>query len=366
MGDRAPAADPAPASDPVRRRALGLRLGLPRDPAASRHVAGFVVTAVVTVLVTRGLLAASGYPQVGGSSLHVAHVLWGGLLLGVAVVLLVSFAGPVVRPAASLVGGVGFGLFVDEIGKFVTADNDYFYQPAAALIYAVAVVLLLLGELLHGRRRLRPAELLAGATDLAVSGVAGGLSARARDRAHDLLHRAGEVPGSREVRALLDAIEDDTEELPDAIGAVSGWVVATTHRLVRARWVPGLTVAVLVLASAATVGRGLVAWAAGSDVPGWVVTGMVVSGAVSLGCAVVGAIISRGDAAGGFVWCRRAVLLSLLLTQIFLFRLDEWAAAAGLGVDLLLLGLIAAELDVTRSTDRRTSSARGSANQLDG
>lgn len=34
------------------------------------------------------LLAVAGYPQVGGGGLHVAHVLWGGLLMGVGLVLM--------------------------------------------------------------------------------------------------------------------------------------------------------------------------------------------------------------------------------------------------------------------------------------
>lgn len=128
--------DAAPVGGPegVRRRGLLLRWGLPRDVAGGRHVAGFFVAAVVTVLFVRGVLALLGYPQLGGGGLHVAHVLWGGLLMALAFVLLLSFAGPVVRPLGALVGGVGFGLFIDEIGKFVTADNDYFYQPTASLI----------------------------------------------------------------------------------------------------------------------------------------------------------------------------------------------------------------------------------------
>lgn len=147
-----------------------LRLGLPRDPAASSHLAGFVVASVVTVLLTRAFLAATGYPQIGGGGLHVAHVLWGGLLMALAFVVLLSFAGPVARPLGALLGGVGFGLFVDEVGKFVTADNDYFYEPTAALIYAVVVALVLLADALHGRRPHDPREYLAGAADHAVAG----------------------------------------------------------------------------------------------------------------------------------------------------------------------------------------------------
>ena len=60
--DRTSASASASASDGVARRGLLLRWGLPRDPRATRHLAGFVVAAVVTVLLTRGLLAATGYP----------------------------------------------------------------------------------------------------------------------------------------------------------------------------------------------------------------------------------------------------------------------------------------------------------------
>lgn len=38
-------------------------------------------------------------------------------------------------PFAALATGVGTGLFVDEIGKFITQRNDYFFPLAAPLIY---------------------------------------------------------------------------------------------------------------------------------------------------------------------------------------------------------------------------------------
>jgi hypothetical protein len=328
-----------------------LRLGLPRDPAASSHVAGFLVSAVVTVLLTRVLLAALGYPKLGGDGLHVAHVLWGGLLMALAFVVLLSFAGPVVRPVGALLGGVGFGLFVDEVGKLVTANNDYFYQPTAALIYLVVVALVLVAEALHGRRPHDPREYLAGAVDHAVAGVVGGFTPRARAEARELVDRAAGVRMAPQVRALVDAVDDDSAELPNPIAAVGAAVVGVTHRLVvvgQVHWIP---LGVLLVSLAATVTSGMVAWFGGADVPGWIVVGLLVSAGVSTVTAICGVIVVRRDRMHGYRLFRRAVLVSLLVTQVFVFRIEEWSAMVGLAVSLLALGLVGAELQQVAEAD---------------
>ena len=324
-------------------RAL-LRLGLPRDPAGSSHLAGFLVAAVVTVLVTRGALAALGYPQLGGDGLHIAHVLWGGLLMAVAFVVLLSFAGPVARPLGAVIGGVGFGLFVDEVGKFVTSDHDYFYEPTAALIYGVVVVLVLVAEALHGRRPHAPREHLAGAVDYAVAGVVGGFTPRARAEAVALLDKAGDARGAAEVRALLDAVRDDDAELPNVIERVGAGVVRGMRTVVSMRGAPWVVGILLVGSLAWTVVSGMVAWLGGADVPGWVVVGLLASAAVAVLVAAYGLWVVRGARMAGYLLLRRAILVNLLVTQVFVFRLEEWAATGGLAAALLALGLVAAEV----------------------
>lgn len=326
------------------QRTVLLRWGLPRDPAASSHLATFVVATVAAVLLTRAFLAAAGYPQIGSDGLHIAHVLWGGLLMAVAFVLLLSFAGPVVRPIGAVVGGVGFGLFVDEVGKFVTADNDYFYEPTAALIYVVVVALVLTAEILHGRRPHHPSEYLAGAADYAVAGLAGGFTPRARAEAQAMLARAGKVAGAAEVGAVLDAVEEDEAELP-RVAVLGAAVVRVMRWLVTARWVPWVTVGVLLAALVGTVGAGVAAWLGGADVPRWIVGGLLLSGAVSATFAALGMVaLLRRRRMRAYLMFRRAVLVSLLVTQVFVFRIEEWSAVTGLVIDLVVLGLIAAEL----------------------
>jgi hypothetical protein len=101
----------------------------------------FLVNAVASVLLTRAYLYLSDYPQIAAGNIHLAHAIFGGLFLSIAVILLLVFHGRHARQIAATAGGLGFGLFIDEVGKFITQDNNYFYRPASVIIYLVFVML---------------------------------------------------------------------------------------------------------------------------------------------------------------------------------------------------------------------------------
>jgi len=92
---------------------------------------------------TRLFLELANYPQLGGGELHIAHVLWGGLLLFAASLLPLILANRWVYPLGAVLAGSGVGLFIDEVGKFITATNDYFYPAAAPIIYAFFLLVVL-------------------------------------------------------------------------------------------------------------------------------------------------------------------------------------------------------------------------------
>lgn len=89
----------------------------------------------VTVILVRLFLQLTGYPQIGSSTLHIAHLLWGGLFLFAAVLLVLIWDNPSAYRSAAVLSGIGIGLFIDEVGKFITRTNDYFFPPAAPIIY---------------------------------------------------------------------------------------------------------------------------------------------------------------------------------------------------------------------------------------
>lgn len=317
-----------------------LRAGVVRDTAAVRHVVAFLVATVATVLLTRALLALAGFPQIGGGGLHVAHVLWGGLLMALAVVLMLSYVGPTLRPLASVLGGVGFGLFVDEIGKFVTADNDYFFAPTPAMIYVVVAVLVLVMELVHGRRAHQPAEYLAVAADRLTAAMAGGLTDAGRAEVEDLLHRAGDEPGAAELRRALAAVPHDDVTVPDPVRALVLRLDTALRAAVARPWARYVVSGAVVLVAAQAVAVGVGVLGRSIDVVPWVGVVVLVGVAGTVACAVLAIMAGRTASVQGAVWMRRAVLVSLLISQPFVFRALEWAAVAGLVVDLVAFGLL--------------------------
>src|SRR3954451_11149693 len=123
-----------------------------REEAAA-HLTMLLVAFVVTVTVTRVFLAATGYPRIGGGTFHLAHALWGGLLLVVAVVVQLLWANRWALRVAAVCAGVGVGLFIDEVGKFITTRNDYFFPLAAPIVY---LAMLILAWIAFRARRRRP------------------------------------------------------------------------------------------------------------------------------------------------------------------------------------------------------------------
>ena len=97
-----------------------------------------------SVTFTRFFLMATGYPQLGNETLHIAHVLYGGVLLYVGSLIPLIYANRWVYTWSSVLSGVGIGLFIDEVGKFITQSNDYFFPAAAPIIYAFFLISVLI------------------------------------------------------------------------------------------------------------------------------------------------------------------------------------------------------------------------------
>jgi hypothetical protein len=314
-----------------------------RDTRALARFELFLFAAVATVLVVRTLLAVTGYPQVGGNGLHVAHVLWGGLLMGVAIVIVQILPGTRVRVRAALIGGIGFGLFIDEVGKFLTKDVDYFFKPAIAIIYAIFIAFYLAVRLVLERRPLNDRRRLALAA-IALSDLAlGQLDVDSRNYAVGLLAGVDETSALREtaeaVRAGLLAEPPDRRS-PEV------WLTHLRDRLatVARRWfddIGELTVVRVIIAIEAVVVTGGAVLLIVHPAPATVGRSLLDVGlpsAISLVVLVIAALRSldgrHRDAAEIAQW---GVLIELLFTQVVIFNRQQFAGLIGFGINLVVI-----------------------------
>src|SRR5580693_1214551 len=95
---------------------------LVRNIEATSYRENFLVSAIVSIFIIRIYLRFTHYPKIGSGEFHVAHLLFGGFFMMAALMILLSFLNQKAAVVSSIIGGIGFGAFIDELGKFITSD----------------------------------------------------------------------------------------------------------------------------------------------------------------------------------------------------------------------------------------------------
>jgi uncharacterized membrane protein YdcZ (DUF606 family) len=298
-----------------------------------------LVCAVSTVLLTRSFLAATGYPQVGNSSLHIAHVLWGGLLLTAALIATLAFLSPSAKSVAAVMGGIGFGLFIDEVGKFVTKDVNYFYKPAIAIIYVSFVVLFGVIRVL-ARRGFTADEAVLIALDSLQRSAVGTLTDERRAETLALLQSTGASgPLVDGITPLLDRAPAQDDELRPA-ERVERRLHAAWRRLSGFRYFEEIVYAVLLVAAAVSLAE--IGWLLrdGFGHLGFSEKAFAITTIVADAMVLVGALELRRSRYRALRWFEHAVLLQITVGQVFLYTTEQLAATADLFALLVLWVLL--------------------------
>src|SRR3972149_4350581 len=128
-----------------------IRTPVKREGAA-RYLMITLVSFALSVIATRVLLQFTGFTRIGGGDIQIAHLLFGGFFLFIAALLPLILSNRSIYVISAVLTGTGVGLFIDEVGKFITSQNDYFYPPAMPIIYAF----FLLTTLIYFQVRKRP------------------------------------------------------------------------------------------------------------------------------------------------------------------------------------------------------------------
>ena len=329
-------------------------LSLDKDRQAARvHLAGdlleqFFISAVVAVLAIRIYLQATGFPQVGGNGLHIAHLLWGGLLMLISIVLTLSFLGRHNRSWVAVLGGIGFGTFIDELGKFITSDYNYFYRPAWIVIYLIFILMFFTFTAISRRQHPTGTPALATALDMVQDSVLYGLGKNDREVILRLLDDAdASHPLTRVLREVVADLPLAEAHRPGLLARLRDRLRDWYRGVTRAR---GFRTTIVIIWTLSTLSTAVVLGASVVDDPKFspsspaigvidVIHILVVL--VSAALAVIGivALTRHRYRLYAYQWFRLAILVSLLIGEPIAFYDSEIFATGGLVVDLVCLAV---------------------------
>jgi hypothetical protein len=309
----------------------------------------FFVSSIATILMVRMILAATGWPQLGGGKIHFAHLLWGGIGMLLAFILFMAMQGRLWDFLATLSAGIGFGLFLDELGKFITSDNDYFFQPVVAIIYVLFVVLFFVFRALGRVDKMGPETALVNAFDFAKEAVMRAMSRGERDEALYVLGRADQSDPM--VLALSQVLRqvDAPGGGPNAAQRVWGRAHDGWTRLVGRRWFRRFVLWWFILTTLVWLLNPITYLADGTSLTAMDVGGML-SGTATGVCTILGILHWRRSRLRAYRWFERGALIAVLVGEFFSFYQYQVWAVFGLVWMLVQLAVIRSMITVELAT----------------
>ena len=334
-----------------------------RNVQAQDNLEILLVSAVSSLLLLRFGLYLSGYPQVGGGALHIAHMLYGGLFMLAAIVIQITFIGKRATRAAAIIGGAGFGIFIDELGKFITRDNNYFFRPTVGIIYAIFMILYLLFNFISRRQKLSSREYQLNALSGLQEAVLHDMAISEKYQIAAML-RAANPKDEMTIRlkAILDKIEPVVTE--------AGWLSryrTSVLKLYQHFWkrrgssqavaavfiIEALIFVVVIFATLATNVKAIDLTVHATSHAQQLLFGQLGSSVVAAVFAVIGAVRLPQTRMRGYEWFRRATLVTIFLTEFFIFTRIQFGALPGFVINVLLL----AGLNFAIAQERRSQSS---------
>lgn len=303
----------------------------------------FFVSAILSILTIRSYLFVTDFPKIGGGNLHIAHMLWGGLFMLIAIYLLLTYMGKWVGYTAAILGGIGFGTFIDELGKFITNDNNYFYQPTIALIYAIFIVLYLFAHFSQRLHKFTSEEYLINGLEILKEAVLLDLDKKEQKRAMALLKKANQKNELvQAVYKLFREVETIPVPKPSLLDRGAIFLRNLYFGFLRRKWFSRILIAFFLLQAIGTVFQALEIYDVFS---GFKITnnflkveppkysfwdyGELLSSMASGIFVVLGVIRMKFSRLWALVNFKRATLISLFLTNFFTFYDAQFLALIG-------------------------------------
>jgi len=306
----------------------------------------FLISSIVTIFIIRIFLKLTNYPEItGGVGLHIAHLLWGGFFMALSLLLLLSFVGRGIMGASAILGGIGFGAFIDELGKFITQDNNYFFQPTVAIVYVIFILIYSISKSLEKSSVISPKEYLVNALGMVTEAVMNDLDDEEKKRALVYLKKSDQKdPLVKSLKAFFVEIQSIPVPPPSLFNRLRHSVLSIYIQVTRSKLLGKLVVAILLVQSVLSIfSLGTIYYTKQSL--SFIQAGELGSSILSGVIVIIGFIVMQRSREKGFRLFKIAVLISLLITQFFIFYSEQFRALFWLGLNIILLTVIDYSLD---------------------
>ena len=322
----------------------------------------FFITAITTILAVRFFLKLTGYPEIGGSTLHISHLVPGSILMLASVLVLLAAVNRAARGFAAVVAGIGFGLILDELGKFITKDNNYFFHATPGLIY-ITFVILYLAVRYSAQRRFSQSDYLANVLDILKDAAIKDLDVREYQHAKELLvHVSPRHTLYAPTKAMLEMVKPSPERKPTTLDWIIYAVKWPMRALSRQPYFHKLIISVAVIYGFTSI-MAAIYFFAGASLPDTKHVSAflqgdatdIIGGASGLVSASLVAYATYkyrlGRIRRAFKYFEQGLLVNVFIGQVVLFFKSQEVALVWLAVTLFLLfnlQLLAAEKHTTQ------------------
>lgn len=311
-----------------------------RNIEADSYRENFLISAVVSIFIIRIYLHLTNYPQIGGGVYHIAHILWGGFFMMAAILILLSYLNEKTKIIASVLGGVGFGAFIDELGKFITKDNNYFFQPTIALIYIIFVLLFLISRFIPNYREISEREYLVNALEMIKESAINDFDEEEEKLAKEYLSKCDpHNPIVKALKRLLTQLEVEPNPPPGIFTKMRRALRIWYYAVAKAGFVINIVIVFLIIQTLFTIVQisTLSLYHPLLSFSDW---GQIYSSVLAGIFVLIGLLSLRFSRIEAYRFFRISVLVTILLTQFFVLVHLGWYDIVGLALNIFALFVI--------------------------
>lgn len=316
-----------------------------RNLDAEDYFDNFLISAVSAIVAIRFYLELTGYPQIGGGGLHIAHMLWGGFLMLAAILMMLFFLNKAVFSLAATLGGLGFGAFIDELGKFITQDHNYFFQPTFAFIYMIFILLYFVFRFIERKQIPSQQEYLINSLESVKEAILNELGVEERKRVLKLLSMCD--TNDQKVKALSQMLyQINAIPLPPAgrLVKIKLFFQNLYFKLLQNRWFIRFIVLLFIIQAIIApsqildlidkIWRSLITL----EIPGLTIIewGNLIFSVIAGSLTLIGIFKIRNSRLFAYQMFKRSILVVILSSQIFAFYTAQLAAIWWFFINILL------------------------------